>query len=459
MNSKNRLIRSIAIIGILVMVIVTVLPGCNFIGQAGNDGEPLVDDAGNELCCPVCKSINISGPDDEGYYICDDCSQKWQYNDTQLDVVDDAGNVVDTMDSNAGYVSEDNGGNGGSYNGGSTGGNSGSTGGNGGSTGGNGGSTGGNGGSTGGNGGSTGGNGGSTGGNGGSSKGDVTYTTNKNTSQEAKDNLAKIKNAMNNLDKSVEVVYDEKTQSYTVVSKDGSDTGLFGYKYSTKDKIFYTAEDSWQRNFGFNEMYDDAAAVGFMTYNTFRVHFNYNKTGEKDDDLEWMLQFWKGQYGYAFVGSEIGVYTRAKGSGNGSTHYDCADDEHKLYMTMDVYRQNPDNNNKYDYLFTRSRCKTWWLTGFVPGTLGFAQVNVPDENGTAKLKVDAKIEFFDEEMAQAFINGLKQVDCLINNSAVSGTKRSVEFVECANEKEYRSCSSSNKFCLCSNGTDVRITYR
>ena len=456
MEGKNRLIRTIAIIGMLVMVIVTVLPGCNFIGQAGkNDGSAVTDEMGNELCCPLCKSTDISGPDDAGYYICNACGQKWQYNDTQIDVVDPSGNVVSTMGADEGYVS------GGSYSGGSSGGYYGggsSSGGNsyngGGSSGGgnsyNGGSsTGGN--TSGGN--TSGGNtsGGNTSG-GNTSGGNVYYTTQKNTSEQVKQNLAKIANIAKNLDKSIEIIYDEETQSYTVKSKDGTDTGLFGYKYSTKDKIFYTAEDSWQRNFGFNEVYDDAAAVGFMTYNTFRVYF-------EEGGLEWMIQFWKGQYGYAFVGSEIGVYTRPKGSGNGSTHYQCADDAHKFYMTMNVYRQNPDNKNKYDYLFTRSRCKTWWCTGFVPGTLGFAQVNVPDEDGTAKLKVDSKIEFNNEEQAQGFINGLRKVTYLENNAAFAGTKRSVNFVECANEAEYAASSSSNKFCLCSDGKSVRICYR
>lgn len=446
MENKNRFIRLVAVIGILVMVIVTVLPGCNFVGKAKVEEPTQAVDVNEEaqLCCPVCSSTDIEGPDADGYYTCKSCSARWTFKEDEIEVVDEKGNVVDTLDKSAGYVNGA-----GSNNNASaadtdlttTGGNnaSGNNSGSGNSNSGSGNS------------------GSKNNGNskqpsgGGSTGGGVTYTTNKNTSEEVKKNLEKIREVGKNLDESIEIIYDEETQSYTVKSKDGKDTGLFGYKYSTKDKIFYTAEDSWQRNFGFTEVYDKAAALGLMTYNTMRVHFDYG--GE-----EWMLQFWKGQYGYAFVGAEIGVYTRPMGSDNG-TYYDCADDEHKMYMTMDVYRQNPNNKNKYDKLFTRSRCRTWWCTGFIPGTLGFAQYNVPDENGTAKLKVDSRIEFHSEEMAQAFINSLSQITSLENNSAVSGTKRSVHFYQFGSEEEYEKSAASCKYVLCSDGKTVRVCYR
>ena len=474
MNAKNRFIKTTAIIGALVILVLTALPGCNFIGQSKNggvsDSGALVDDSGNELCCPVCKSIDISGPDADGYYICNSCGQKWQYDNTQINAVDASGNVS-TMDASAGYVSGGSSGNSGngSSNGGSYDNNGGNN--NSGYNGGSGNS------GTNGNGNSNSGSGNSSGNNNYTSPVNPTnpvsptknnntttkknnnnssYTTKANTPADVRTNLENLKKAADSLGNAVNITYNPKTGEYSVINKEGVDTGLFGYKYSDKDKIFFTAEDSWQRNFGFTETYDKAAAIGFMSYNTFRVYYTHS-------NLEWMIQFWKGQYGYAFIGSEIGVYTRPIGSDNG-TYYDCADDDHKFYMTMDVYRQNVDNPNKYDHLFTRSRCKTWWCTGFVPGTLGFAQINVPDENGTATLKVDSRIEFFDEEMAQGFINGVKQVKYLENNAALAGTKRAVTFAECANEAEYEKCVSSNKICLCKNKQDgkyrdVRICYR
>lgn len=246
------------------------------------------------------------------------------------------------------------------------------------------------------------------------------------------------------------IIYDDETQSITVKNKNGKDTGLFGYKYSVKDRIFYTGEDSWQRNFGFTEIYDKAAAIGTMTYNTIRVRFNYN-------DEEWMLQFWKGQYGLLFIGAEVGVYTRPVGSTG--TFYNCADDDHKLWMTMDLYRQKIFNQNKYSHVFTRSRCQTWWCTGFVFGSLGLGMLNIPDENGTAKLKADTRIEFYDSEMANAFIESLVKIDYIENNSALAGTKRAIHFYEFKTEEEYDASSASCKYLLCEDGKTVRVCYR
>lgn len=446
MRNKTHFIRTVAIIGSLVLMLLTVLPGCNFIGQA-NEDDAVVDTQGNELCCPVCTSTNITGPDDSGNYTCNDCGAVWSYNDEQeqIDIIGENGETVSSVDINAGYASSySNGGSassggangGGTYSGsgsssnGSSGGNSGS------STGG--GSNSGSGSKNNGSGSKTPSNGNQSGNNGGSS------------SNQSID-MDQIRDILKNLDDSVNLVYDEETKSWTAKNKQGVDTGLFGYKYHTEDKIFYTAEDSWQRNFGFAEVYDKAAAIGFMTYNTFRVYFTY-------DNLEWMIQFWKGQYGYAFIGAEIGVYTRPAGSDNG-TFYGCADDAHKFYMTMDVYRRNVDNKNKFDHLFTRSRVKTWWCTGFVPGTLGFAKINVPDQDGTATLKVDSKIEFYNPEMAHAFMNGLSKVKYLENNAALAGTKRSVNFIQCGSEEEYNASSSSCKYALCADGSSVRVCYR
>lgn len=429
---NTRFIKTVAIIGALVLMVLTILPGCNFIGQADNNAptDGVFNEIGDQLCCPVCSSTDITGPDADEHYVCNACGAQWSYNEETVDVLDNNGDVVTQLELSNGYVSDSQ--SGGSSSGGSSSGGSSSGSGSSGS-------------------GSSGGSSSGSGSSGGSSSGgNATYTTNKNTAEQVKQNIEKIQEVAQKLDESVEITYDEKTDSYTVVSKDGRDTGLFGYKYHVTDKIFYTAEDSWQRNFGFNEVYDKAAAIGFMTYNTFRTYFTY-------DNLEWMIQFWKGQYGYAFIGAEIGVYTRPVGSDNG-THYACADDDHKFYMTMDVYRENTENPNKFDHLFTRSRSNTWWCTGFVPGTLGFAQANVSDE-GTKKLKVEAKIEFYTPEMAQAFMNGLSKVTTIENNAAVAGTKRAVTFVECGSEAEFKSCSSSCKYALCGDGSSVLVSYR
>ena len=77
-----------------------------------------------------------------------------------------------------------------------------------------------------------------------------------------------------------------------------------GYRYSNDgDGYYYTDDkDCWQMNAGYNEVYDNMAPMTAMFIDQVRLRFNY---GGKD----WMIQLWKGQYGWLLVGTEIGLYT------------------------------------------------------------------------------------------------------------------------------------------------------
>ena len=73
-----------------------------------------------------------------------------------------------------------------------------------------------------------------------------------------------------------------------------------GFRYDKNQQIFYSEEESWQRNFGFTPFYDAAAAFTGMYYDTMRLKFNYA-------DKDWMIQIWKGRYGIT-TGGEMGIY-------------------------------------------------------------------------------------------------------------------------------------------------------
>lgn len=422
MENKGKKTRLISIICVLTLIILTILPGCNFIGQTKkNDGaaEPVIDQMGNQLCCPVCQSTNIKDNGD-GTYKCNDCGKEWKYDQTvnQIDVIDQNGNTIGTLDTNAGYV---NGGSssGGSYNGGSY-------------TPSNGGSS---------NGGSH--NGGSNSGGGNNSSGNKPTSTKFDAQKFVQDLNASIKR----FSESVKFVYDPDTDSWTVVGPDGKDTGLFGFKYSMKDQVFYTAEDAWQRNFGYEETYDNVSGAGAISYDTMRVKFNYN-------NKEWMMQYWKGQYGFVLIGSELGLYNRDPDKTN-STYYDCVSDAEKLNMSVKVYRQDVNDQNKYNLLFHRSPTTTWWLTGFTPGTLSAGSYVVsPDE--TAKLKAEYTINFQTAEQAQAFINGLENTTTIEHNAPKRS--RSVKFVGFS-VADYEKSTRSAKYAVAENGKTVYMSWR
>ncbi len=429
MENKGKSLRIISIICVLTLVVLTILPGCNFIGQTKkNDGAvaPVVDDMGNQLCCPICQSTDITD-DGNGTYTCNACGNQWKYDQTanQIDVIDESGNTIQTMDVNAGYVS-----------GGSSGGSSSGSFNYGGSSGS---SSSGN-----GTGGSNGGSNNSGGSSGGSSNGN---SSNKGSNIDFKKLVQDIRASAGRFADSVQIVYDEETDSITVKSKDGRDTGLAGFKYSMTDKVFYTAEDAWQRNFGFEETYDNFAGAGAISYDTIRVKFNYQGN-------EWMIQFWKGQYGLVLIGAEVGLYNR-KENATASSYYDCVTDEEKLNMSMKVYRQNAENQNKYDLLFKRSPSKTWWLTGFTPGTLS-AGSYVVSEDATKKLMVQVTFNFDTPEQAQAFIGGLENTTTIHHNSPKR--TRSVKFTQ-VSAAEFESSAKTSKYALDENGKTVYVSWR
>lgn len=416
MENKGRKTRLISIICVLTLIILTILPGCNFIGQSKKDdvtNAPVVDQMGNQLCCPVCQSTNIKDNGD-GTYTCNDCGKEWKYDQTvnQIDVIDQNGNTIGTLDTNAGYVN--GGSNGGSSNGGSyTPSNNGGSGNN-----------------------NSGGNG-----NGGS-------TTKPSTTKFDYQKFAQDLNAsLKRFSESVKFVYDKDSDSWTVVGPDGKDTGLFGFKYSMKDQVFYTAEDAWQRNFGFEETYDNVSGAGAISYDTMRVKFNYN-------NKEWMMQYWKGQYGFVLIGAELGLYNRDPGKTN-STYYDVVTDAEKLNMSVKVYRRDPDDQNKYNLLFQRSPSTTWWLTGFTPGTLSAGSYVVPADE-TAKLRAEYVINFQTAEQAQAFVNGLKNTTTIEHNAPKK--IRDIKFTGLS-VAEYEKSTKSAKYAVAENGKTVYMSWR
>ena len=161
--------------------------------------------------------------------------------------------------------------------------------------------------------------------------------------------------------------------------------GFLGYKFDPKGQYYYTSNDPWQRNFGFNVLYDLGAPFVNFSYDTIRCKFT---SGGKD----WMIQFWKGQYGLVFIGGEIGVYN--KPAGRTPEHYDCASDEDSLYMTMTLYRKGVEQ-------FTRNYAKYWWCTGFIPGTLD-------SFNDRSELTLQCRITMKDKDMLKGFCAALNK---------------------------------------------------
>lgn len=180
-------------------------------------------------------------------------------------------------------------------------------------------------------------------------------------------------------------------------------TGLLGYLYDPVYHCFYTAENPWQRNFGFTPVYDYCAPFTIMFYDTVRLKFEY-------DGLEWMIQIWKGQYGWVFIGAEIGVYTRE--SKLPLDFYECASDENMLDMSMVVLQGE-------NTIITRPYDRYWWCTGFVPGILPSAIVGaVAGDIDTSPLTMNARITLKDKTMREAFCEALDKNGFVLNKDYI-----------------------------------------
>jgi hypothetical protein len=204
-----------------------------------------------------------------------------------------------------------------------------------------------------------------------------------------------------------------------------ADSAVVSYLWDPDGNFYYTEDNPWQRNFGFNVLYDWGAPLTIMFYDTLRAKFNY-------DNLEWMIQFWKGQYGYLFIGSEIGVYTREIGAKG--THYNCADDNHLINMEMSLYRDFNDDKG-FVKLFTRSYYPHWWSTGFVDGYLNNFRFN-----DRSCLYLYSRLTMYDSVMAAAFADGLSECGL----TQVSSTSQI-------------SPTSPDRFCV--SGNDVYVGWR
>ena len=139
-------------------------------------------------------------------------------------------------------------------------------------------------------------------------------------------------------------------------------------------------EESWQRNFGFTPLYDAAAAFTGMYYDTMRLKFNY-------DNMDWMIQIWKGNYTVA-NGGEVGVYCR-DASRSGS-FYDCANNEQMLNMSMQILHGDK-------VLVDEGPMMHWWVNGF----------NLSDRMYLPEsLTMKFSIVMTDEEMLNAFCEAI-----------------------------------------------------
>lgn len=156
-----------------------------------------------------------------------------------------------------------------------------------------------------------------------------------------------------------------------------------GFAYDSQKDIFYSTINAWQKNFGYTHMYDVLAPIFRMIIDTEPVKFYYN-------GKNWLISFWKGQYGIV-TGAEIGVYYTKQEKINKKTVYLHVCDDELIDMDLVLYK-----NGK---LIARLCAKHWWLAIFKLGLFSWPK----------ELSVDVNIVFHNREMLMAFLSSFKKL--------------------------------------------------
>jgi hypothetical protein len=151
----------------------------------------------------------------------------------------------------------------------------------------------------------------------------------------------------------------------------------FGFTFDLKQDIVISKNNSWQRKFGYMDLYDLNAPLFNMVMDAEPIYFDYNYK-------HYRIEFWKGQYGIT-TGAEVGIYVR---DFNDKTNiYRSAKEDELLDISFSLY--------KNCYLFSR-KDYTWWLNGF----------DVGNYSNPKELKMFITIRFQNSQMQLAFISGL-----------------------------------------------------
>lgn len=156
-----------------------------------------------------------------------------------------------------------------------------------------------------------------------------------------------------------------------------------GFSYDPKNDVFYSTKNAWQRSFGYCHLYDVASPIFRMIIDVERVTFYYN-------NKNWLITFWKGQYGIV-TGAEIGVYATNQKMINKNTLYLPVKDNEMLDMGFILYKRNEE--------LTRIENRHWWLAVFKLGMFSKPR----------HLSMDIKLTFPNKEMLNAFLKSFRKI--------------------------------------------------
>ena len=127
---------------------------------------------------------------------------------------------------------------------------------------------------------------------------------------------------------------------------------LLNFVYDSEKIAYHSQPDTWQRSFGYNDLYDDVFRIG--------SYMNYDRADFTANNKKYALWFWKGDYWNLQSGAEMGLYDNPTIL-SGERHYDAVDFE--VPMTLSSYNYYSKNNIGHVFSWLPKE-KQWWITGF-----------------------------------------------------------------------------------------------
>lgn len=155
-----------------------------------------------------------------------------------------------------------------------------------------------------------------------------------------------------------------------------------------------------QRKFGFNGAYDWGSKFVNFYLSTIRIYFT-------DNDKDWLIELWKGEYAMATVGCEVGFYYRDHNQnaldtlGANNLLYKSVEDQDAMPVSMKLwqYVKSTDTTPVQKIDYGKRNC--WWAADFETGVL-------EKHRDQTTLVMVATIDFPTEKMMNLFVDGLEE---------------------------------------------------
>lgn len=176
---------------------------------------------------------------------------------------------------------------------------------------------------------------------------------------------------------SIEFMFKDSAQGSTA-EEWGSD--FLDFILDNKGIAYHSQVDTWQRAFGYNDLYDEVFEYGSnMLVN--KIAFSYNNE-------EYILWSWKGDYWNLQSGGETGIYVYNRHVGK-TDHYDVAG--FNMPMTLSLYKGSGSQMESiFNWAYTEEQ---WWVTGFNP------EFTEPDPY---EMTMICSVDFLNNDLYEAF---------------------------------------------------------